>query len=563
MTPWNKMDRNTLLAFLLISVVLIFTPKYMDFVSPPSQVEEVVVLGNSTDSNDVINNKTEGKGFSPTEEGEKKETKPNTLFTETVTKIENNLYQATVSSLNGGTFTSFIIKNYLKPDSLPVDLLSGLKSENLLFFIEDLDGNPINVNQSWKLETEYTPLTIEEEHTLEFSLVVLGEKITKKLTFLPDSYAIQVQIDCSKIRNQIFRDLEFGWYGGLAPTEDDVVGDQTYFQSYVYQGGELEKQKVKSGKSEEQTFNGPADWVAIRTKYFISALVPNEPNIVEKTLLSSDFQENETYNASFVVESGRESGFTLYLGPLEYDQIKTLSVNLDMVMDFGWSFIRPISKGVLYSLKEIHKIVPNYGIVLIIFSFLVKLIVYPLTKKSYQSTAAMQTIQPEVNALRDKYKNNPQKLNQATMQLYKEKGVNPLGGCLPMLLQMPLLLALFQVFRTTIELRAEPFVWWIRDLSAPDTIIHLPFTIPIYGNQISVLPVLMVVSMFIQQRMMAPGAQQPQQKTMQYFMTGFFFLMFNSFPSGLNLYYTLFNILTILQQKLVPSTAQTKPPTPR
>lgn len=562
MTPWNKMDRNTLLAFLLISVVLIFTPKYMDFVSPPSQVEGVEVLGEPTEPNDVVSNKPNGTTFSSSEEDEKKETKPNILYNETVTKIENSLYQATISSRNGGTFTSFIIKNYFKPDSLPVDLLSGLKNENLLFFIEDLDGNPINVNQPWKLETEYIPLTLEEEHTIEFSLVVLGEKITKKLTFAPDSYAIQVQIDCSKIRNQIFRDLEFGWYGGLAPTEEDVVGDQTYFNSYVYQGGELEKQKVKSGKSEEQTFNGPADWVAIRTKYFISAVIPNEPNIVEKTLLSSDFKENETYNASFVVESGRESKFTLYLGPLEYDQIKTLSVNLDMVMDFGWSFIRPISKGVLYSLKEIHKVVPNYGVVLIIFSFLVKLVVYPLTKKSYQSTAAMQTIQPEVSALRDKYKNNPQKLNQATMQLYKEKGVNPLGGCLPMLLQMPLLLALFQVFRTTIELRAEPFVWWIKDLSAPDTVIHLPFTVPIYGDQISILPVLMVVSMFIQQRMMAPGAQQPQQKTMQYFMTGFFFLMFNSFPSGLNLYYTLFNVLTILQQKLVPSTAQTKSTTP-
>lgn len=562
MTPWNKMDRNTLLAFLLISVVLIFTPKYMDFVSPPSQVEGVEVLGEPTEPNDVVSNKPNGTTFSSSEEDEKKETKPNILYNETVTKIENSLYQATISSRNGGTFTSFIIKNYFKPDSLPVDLLSGLKNENLLFFIEDLDGNPINVNQPWKLETEYIPLTLEEEHTIEFSLVVLGEKITKKLTFSPDSYAIQVQIDCSKIRNQIFRDLEFGWYGGLAPTEEDVVGDQTYFNSYVYQGGELEKQKVKSGKSEEQTFNGPADWVAIRTKYFISAVIPNEPNIVEKTLLSSDFKENETYNASFVVESGRESKFTLYLGPLEYDQIKTLSVNLDMVMDFGWSFIRPISKGVLYSLKEIHKVVPNYGVVLIIFSFLVKLVVYPLTKKSYQSTAAMQTIQPEVSALRDKYKNNPQKLNQATMQLYKEKGVNPLGGCLPMLLQMPLLLALFQVFRTTIELRAEPFVWWIKDLSAPDTVIHLPFTVPIYGDQISILPVLMVVSMFIQQRMMAPGAQQPQQKTMQYFMTGFFFLMFNSFPSGLNLYYTLFNVLTILQQKLVPSTAQTKSTTP-
>lgn len=562
MTRWNNMDRNTLLAFLLISVVLIFTPKYMDLVSPPSNVEEIEVFNEPTELTGPVNDKVIPSTLLPGKTEKTTEKIHNVVHNETITKIENNLYEATVSSVNGGSLTSFIIKNYFKADSLPVDLLSGLKSENLLFFIEDLDGNPINVNQSWKLETEYIPPFLDEEHTLEFSLIVFGEKITKKLTFSPDSYVIQVHVDCSKIRNNIFRDLELGWFGGLAPTEEDVVGDQTYFQSYVYQGGELENQKVKSGKTEEQTFNGPADWVAIRTKYFVSALIPSEPSAIEKTLLSSSFQENETYNASFVVESGKKSEFLLYLGPLEYDEIKTLSVDLDMVMDFGWSFIRPISKGVLYCLKEIHKLVPNYGFVLIIFSFLVKLIVYPLTKKSYQSTAAMQTIQPEINKLREKHKNNPQKLNQATMQLYKEKGVNPLGGCLPMLLQMPLLLALFQVFRTTIELRAEPFIWWIKDLSAPDTIIHLPLTIPIYGDQISVLPILMVISMFIQQRMMTPGAQQPQQKTMQYFMTGFFFLMFNSFPSGLNLYYTLFNILTILQQKLVPnspsSTIKTK-----
>ena len=553
MTPWKKMDRNTLLAFLLISVVLIFTPKYMDLVSPPSNIEEVEVFSESTEPAVVVDDTLTTQPLLSIEKDKTIKKTQSVVHNETITKIENNLYKATVSSFNGGTFTSFVIKNHFKPDSLPVDLLSGLKRENLLFFIEDLDGKPINVNQSWELETEYIPTFLDEEHTVEFSLNIYGEKITKKLTFSPDSYVIQVELDCSQIRNNIFRDLEYGWFGGLASTEEDLVGDQTYFQSYIYQGGELEKQKVKVGENEKQTFNGPADWAAIRTKYFVSALIPKDPSAIERTLLSSDFQENETYNASFIVESGRQSRFNLYLGPLEYNQIKSLSVDLDMVMDFGWSFIRPISKGVLYSLKEIHKVVPNYGFVLIIFSFLVKLIVYPLTKKSYQSTAAMQTIQPEINTLRDKYKNNPQKLNQATMQLYKDKGVNPLGGCLPMLLQMPLLLALFQVFRTTIELRAEPFIWWIKDLSAPDTIIHLPFTVPIYGNQISVLPVLMVVSMFIQQRMMTPGSQQPQQKTMQYFMTGFFFLMFNSFPSGLNLYYTLFNVLTILQQKLVPN----------
>jgi YidC/Oxa1 family membrane protein insertase len=208
---------------------------------------------------------------------------------------------------------------------------------------------------------------------------------------------------------------------------------------------------------------------------------------------------------------------------------------------------------VLFVLKKLHEFIPNYGYVLIVFSIAVKLLVYPLTKKSYQSTAAMQQIQPEVAALKEKHSSNPQKLNQATMKLYKEKGVNPLGGCLPMLLQMPLLFALFQVFRTTIELRAEPFVWWIKDLSAPDAVFTLPFSVPIYGSHVAILPILMVVSMFIQQRMMSGGAaQQPQQKTMQYFMTGFFFLMFNSFPSGLNLYYTLFNVLTIAQQKLIP-----------
>ena len=235
----------------------------------------------------------------------------------------------------------------------------------------------------------------------------------------------------------------------------------------------------------------------LESLYFISAFIPKESALVEKTILSSSFDSLETYNASFFVFTNQPSSFSLYLGPLEYDRISELGVNLDVVMDFGWSFIRPISKGVLYFLKAIHGYVPNYGVVLIIFSFVIKLIVYPLTKKSYQSTAAMQTIQPEINELRDKYKNNPQKLNQATMQLYKKKGVNPLGGCLPMFLQMPLLFALFQVFRTTIELRSEPFIWWIKDLSAPDTVIHLPFTIPIYGDQVSVLPIFFLTTYFI------------------------------------------------------------------
>jgi len=165
----------------------------------------------------------------------------------------------------------------------------------------------------------------------------------------------------------------------------------------------------------------------------------------------------------------------------------------------------------------------------------------------------MQALQPKLNDLKEKYKNDPQKLNQATMKMYKEEKVNPLGGCLPMLLQMPLLWGLFIVFRSTIELRGEGFVWWIKDLANPDTIATLPFSIPMYGDSVNILPLFMGATMLIQQKL---TVTDPKQKAMVYFMPIFLTLLFNSFPSGLNLYYALFNLLSIIQQKyLVPSPA--------
>jgi membrane protein insertase, YidC/Oxa1 family, C-terminal domain len=258
------------------------------------------------------------------------------------------------------------------------------------------------------------------------------------------------------------------WNNSLATTEKDTVDDLTYFKSYIYQGGELEELKVKAGKEKTKSFNGITNWGAIRTKYFICALIPESPQGIRSASLAGKNENYENYSFSFSFDGYAErTSFTLYLGPLEYDRIKKLDVELEKVMDFGWAFIRPISKGVLFTLKRMHVYIPNYGFVLILFSVLVKILVFPLTKKSYQSTSAMQQLQPEITALREKHKNNPQKLNQATMQLYKEKGVNPLGGCFPMLLQMPLLFALFIVFRTTIELRNEPFVFWIKDSFGP------------------------------------------------------------------------------------------------
>jgi YidC/Oxa1 family membrane protein insertase len=158
----------------------------------------------------------------------------------------------------------------------------------------------------------------------------------------------------------------------------------------------------------------------------------------------------------------------------------------------------------------------------------------------------MQGLQPKLSEIKEKYGNDPQRLNKETMKLYKTEGVNPAGGCLPTLLQMPLLWGLFIVFRSTIELRGQGFVWWIKDLSAPDVVATLPFSIPMYGNSVCVLPLFMGATMLIQQKM---TVTDPKQKMMVYFMPLFLTLLFNQFPSGLNLYYALFNLLSILQQK--------------
>ena len=476
-------------------------------------------------------------------------------YEEKTITVENELYTAVVSSNGGGSLLSFSFKNYLNIEGQGVNLINKSNKENLSIKFKDLDGENVKLFGPWRYDNSFSGGEIYRPQSLEFSIDVFpGKRIVKTLTFYPDSYLVDVSINMGNVADRIFGGAySFGWYGGLVPSEENEKDDLVYFNSIVYQGGELVDLKVKEGESETTSFNGATDWVAVRTKYFITSIMPDNPGDVVSAFMSGTNSGRDIYDIALTFPATEPTALSLYLGPLEYDKIKSINRELEKTMNFGWGPIRPISRGVLFVLKKLHNIIPNYGYVLILFSFAVKLLVYPLTKKSYQSTAAMQQLQPEIAALKEKHGSNPQKLNQATMKLYKEKGVNPLGGCLPMLLQMPLLFALFQVFRTTIELRAEPFIWWIKDLSAPDAVFTLPFSIPIYGSHVAILPILMVVSMFIQQRMMSGGAaQQPQQKTMQYFMTGFFFLMFNTFPAGLNLYYTLFNVLTIAQQKLIP-----------
>lgn len=541
------MDKKTLIAFFLIAVVLILMPYYMKVVAPREQLTSPIdsVTIRSARQTEPVLNTTDNTTTTirevvdiPTYESVQEH------VTERTVTVETPLYIAKISNKNGGSFTSFILKKHKATDSTYVQLVDNFNNNNLLFEAVSVDGVPLILSAPWSLNESSKSFSVaDRSQSLTFITEVLGKTISKTLTFNPGSYKIDVSFDLSEIKDQISQGLySLSWNGGLPATQKNLKDELFYYKAYVYQGDELGSEKLRKNKTLNEKYRGQTNWVGTRNKYFLTAIIPID-NAVGATLRGTYEYETPQFDISINQQLNSSNSFTLYLGPLEYKRVSSLNVDLDQTMSMGISVIRPISRGVLAALMAMHKVIPNYGVVLIIFSILIKIIVYPLTKKSYQSMRQMSTVQPKLKALKEKYAKDPQKLNKATMALYKEEGVNPMGGCLPMLIQMPLLFALFQVFRSTIELRGEPFVLWITDLSAPDTLFEIG------GFPINILPLLMGISMLLQQRMTPTTGQAGQQKQMMYFMNIFFIFIFYKFPSGLNLYYTLFNVLTILQQK--------------
>ncbi len=322
-------------------------------------------------------------------------------------------------------------------------------------------------------------------------------------------------------------------------------------------GGELETlDATKVGEEYKSDFNGNTDYVSLRTKYFGLFIIPKDRK--GDGAYMSGFRENlkdngarENYSIAIKMDIKNEklekSTFSILITPLDYKILKSYEIDLEKTLRFSLDFIvRPIAQYMILPVfLLLHTFIPSWGLVIILFAFLMKVVLNPLTKTQMNSMKKMSQLNPKITAIREKYKDDPVKANQQIMKLYKEEKINPAGGCLPMLLQLPILYALFGVFNSTIELRHASFLW-IKDLSAPDVIMHLPFKIPMFGiDQISGLALAMGITMFIQQKM---TVTDPKQKAMVYIMPVMLTLLFFSFPAGLNLYYFMFNLFSISQQ---------------
>jgi len=567
------MDKKSLLAFAIIFIVILAMPSYFKLINGPSEPmrpeiykEEPLATPATIDAQHLVVERPGrfSSNLNVITESEQR------LIT-----IDTDFYSTQISSMGGGTIKYFKLKNYnmfTDGDTALVQLINNADALPLLIKYISIDGDSVGLNQNFTVdnisgssaESNAIHLTKNERSTITFILKNSANKqlATKSLTFFGDQYAIEIQTDLRGLQSEMAtKHYDLSWDGGLKYTEQTLIDEVRYSKAYAYSGGETDALDVKNNKSDGSRFTGKTDWTAIRTKYFASAFITHGDGIGYRLTASGIPLEGKNYYKKYSMQvslpANNVTKTTLYLGPLEYSTIKEFDVDLENIMSLG-KLLKPISKAVLWIFIRLRVILPNYGWVLIVFAFLIKIVLYPLTNKSMQSMKEMQNLQPKIEELRKKYQGDPQKLNTEQMKLYKEHGVNPMGGCLPLLLQMPILIALFTVFRTTIELRHAPFIWWITDLSAPDTIFTLPFAIPIYGQHVNVLPIIMALSTILQQKLSGSSSSNPQQKMMTYMMPIMFFFMFNQFPSGLNLYYTLFNLLTVAQQKLVPSKPKRK-----
>jgi YidC/Oxa1 family membrane protein insertase len=350
------------------------------------------------------------------------------------------------------------------------------------------------------------------------------------------------------------------WAGGIRHTEEATGRNGVgYFHGTVMAEGKVQRKEPNQFKSGPGTWDGLTWFVTVQNKYFLGAIVPRGDSQGPAKLwrVAGGRDEPPSVGAEILVEraaglASNHVAYDVYIGPLDYAGLAKLGLGIEGAVDLGAKWVRPLSRAILGLLIWLHGVIPNYGIVIILFSSAINLAFFPLTFKSARSMRDMAALKPRLDALKEKYKNEPQKMSEATMRLYKEAGVNPLGGCLPLLLQMPIFFALYAVLFHTIELRQAPFVFWIRDLSQPDVVFHLPFSLPFVGSGIALLPIIMGVTSYFQSK---ATMLDPNQKLMVVMMPIMMTFIFFTMPSGLVLYWLTSNLFTIGQKFLMKPSA--------
>ena len=453
--------------------------------------------------------------------------------------VETERYIA-VFSTAGASLKSLTLKGFRetnKPDAVQVKLLANADPALPSFSTRGV-GFALSAQAAYSPDVHSLKVLSDEKKRLVFTYVDPQGFVVRK-TYAFDGAGYGIALETQLVNNSaapIAGSFQYLITSSFEPPQKD--GRYETYGSSLYADGSLHTDAPKNVASATKKYDKGVAWAAINDKYFLSALLSVNHSIasVELKKGATGFLESNITTPAFSVAPGQAVtvAHNLFVGPKEIDILKAQGSSLEQSLDLGW--FSALAKPMLYSLKFFYRYVGNYGVAIIIITVILKIFFFPLTHKSYKSMKEMGKLQPKMAALKEKYKNDKDAMNRAVMELYRDHKVNPLGGCLPMVVQIPVFFALYKALMFSIELRHAPFMFWITDLSDKD---------PYY-----VTPVIMGATMFIQQKMTPSNMDEMQQKIMLGLPVIFTF-MFLSFPSGLVLYWLINNILTIGQQAYI------------
>ncbi len=464
--------------------------------------------------------------------------------------VETNKYIAVISETGGG-IKSFRLKNYREtsgPDSELKELITTDSFIDLpLYFTWGVEPRRAQI-PLFVADRETLKVETGESQTLTMTAQLSsGLQVTRRLIFDPDSYLINMSVD---IDNFSETPLQGSPYLSFTNRPFDGAAQRYFFSGpAALVDGKLQEVKPKDLEEAGQTLQGNITWAAFEGTYFMTGVIPeNQSNQTLKLSADGEMVNSLLLSPEEVIPAAGhlQYNYQVYFGPKRITTLRAAGHDLERIVNFGW--FDKLARPALYLLNFFYGYVGNYGIAIILVTVLIKLLFWPIAQKGLKSMKNMQKIQPKMAKLKEKYKNDSARLNQEMMGLYKTYKVNPLGGCLPMVLQIPVFFALYKVLLQSIELRHAPFMLWVTDLSAPDRLM-IGIDIPYLGG-IPVLTLLMGASMFLQQRMTPSPADNTQAKIMM-FLPVIFTFMFLNFASGLVLYWLVNNLLSIAQQYMI------------
>lgn len=454
--------------------------------------------------------------------------------------LENNVLKLVVSD-RGAQVVEAELKDYQTYDTLPLYMVK--ESQMMNFALGD-----------WKSGESWFDVVENTSTSLALKTVGPNGSIVLRWALRPDEYQVDFKVSGSVTSPQ---PLSVDWDQFSLQHEKslDLENQKTTISYWEIEDGDMESLSLSK---DDNDASSNLRWVANKQQYFTQILTAegrfDSASMNVAMLNQEGFSKRMHSNINIQVVNGNfEVPMYWYAGPNKYDILKEYGLEYDQLIDFGWGIFGWISRGIVVKVFNwLNGYGINYGIIILIMALMIKIVLMPLTFSSYRSMAKMRVLKPELDEINEKFKDqDPMKKQQAVMDLYREAGVNPLGGCIPQLVQLPILIAMFRFFPASIELRQQSFLW-ATDLSSYDSILNLPFSIPMYGAHVSLFTILMAISTFMysymNQQLTGTNSQMPQMKMIIYIMPFFLLFMFNSYPAGLSYYYLVANLITFGQQ---------------